>query len=95
MTAKRRKLQRLPHVQITPEVAFAFAQIQKLEKQCTCASPQDECRACKEWWHQQTVIHHALKLPPMLWPCLPDPSGPVSPSARALYEELDHALGSG
>jgi hypothetical protein len=89
MTAKRRKLQRLPHVHITPEVASAFAQIQKLETQCGCAGPQDECKACKAWWTQQTIIHHALKMPPTFWPCLPEPSGPVSPGARALYEQLD------
>jgi hypothetical protein len=35
MTAKRRKLQRLPHVQIAAEVAFAFEQIKKIERQCS------------------------------------------------------------
>jgi hypothetical protein len=43
MTAKRRKLQRLPHVRITAEVAFTFEQIKKIERQCSCKSAQDEC----------------------------------------------------
>jgi hypothetical protein len=88
----RRKLQRLPHVQITPEIAWAFQQLKKLETQCSCSNNRDECKACSAWWTQQTVIHHALKLPPHFWPCLPDPFGPVSPGARALYEQLDAAL---
>jgi hypothetical protein len=52
MPARRRKLTRLPHAQLTPEIAFAFAQIQKLEQQCSCASPRDECRACSSWFSQ-------------------------------------------
>lgn len=94
MTAKRRKISRLPHTHITPEVAFAFAQIKKLEKQCSCASPQDECPACRAWWAQQNVIHRELRMPPHVYPCLPDPNGPVSPGARKLYEELENALGA-
>ena len=94
MTAKRRKLQRLPHVQITPEVAWSFAQIKKLEQQCTCASPQDECRACSEWWAQMATIRNVLRLPPHAWPCLPEPGRDSSPAARALYAELDRALGT-
>ena len=47
-----------------------------------------QCRA------QQTVIHHALKLLPTFWPCLPEPGRDSSPGARALYEELDTALGT-
>ena len=94
MTAKRRKLQRLPHLQITPEVAWAFQQIKKLETQCTCVSAQDECKACAAWWTQQTVIHRALKLPPVFWPCLPEPNPKLDSNtgARALYAELDAAL---
>ena len=92
MTAKRRKLQRLPHVQITAEVAFAFEQIKKIERQCSCKSAQDECPACAEWWHLQTTIHRALRLQPHIWPALPSPNGPSSPGARALYAQLDAAL---
>ena len=33
-----------------------------------------------------------LKMPLTFWPCPPDPNGPVSPGARALYEQLDKAL---
>jgi hypothetical protein len=90
MTAKRKRLVRLPHVQITPEVAFAFEQIKKLETRCTCGSNRDECRACEAWWAHQTVIHRALKLPPYFWPCLPT----ASPAALALYAELEKALGA-
>jgi hypothetical protein len=103
MTAKRRKLQRLPHVHITPEVAWAFQQIRKLETQCSC-QPVDpkcywrttECPACEEWWEQQTTIHRALRLPPHFWPALPEPNPKLESSsgARALYEELEHALGA-
>jgi hypothetical protein len=95
MPVKRRKLQRLPHSQLTPQIVFAFEQCKKLATQCTCASNlADECKACTEWWEQQTIIHHALKLLPSFWPCLPDPSlDYVSPGARALYEELDAAIG--
>ena len=64
----------------------------KLASQCSCDSQQDECKACKAWWKQQTIVHHALRLPPYFWPCLPDPNGPVSRGAMALYEELDKAL---
>ena len=99
MTAKRRKLQRLPHVHITSEVAWAFQQIKKLETQCTYQPvdpkvywKQAECPACAEWWVQQTIIHRALKLPPHVWPALPDPPGPVSSGARAPYEQLEKAL---
>ena len=94
MTARRRKLTRMPHVRISPEVAFAFDQIKVLEQQCSCADPYDECRACSEWWHQQAVIRAALKLQPHIWPVLPEP-GPgrdSGPFASALYEELDAAL---
>ena len=90
--AKRRKLQRLPHTHITPEVAFAFAQIQKLETQCSCAGPQEECPACRAWWAQHNVIHRALRMPPHIYPCLPDPNGPASAAAKALYEELQNVL---
>jgi hypothetical protein len=39
------------------------------------------------------VIHRALKLPPVFWPCLPDPaSDNASPAAMALYEELEAVL---
>jgi hypothetical protein len=93
MSLKRRKLQRLPHTHITPEVAFAFAQIKKLQHQCTCIG-DGECKACTAWWNQQTLIHRALNLPPTFWPCLPDPNGPVSESAKALYEELENVLGA-
>jgi hypothetical protein len=31
-------------------------------------------------------------MPPTFWPSLPDPCGPISPGARALYEELDKTL---
>ena len=93
MTAKRKRLVRLPHVQITPEVAFAFEQIRKLETQCACESSSVECRACEAWWAQQTVIHRALKLPPFFWPCLPEPRcGAASPAALVLYAELEKAL---
>jgi hypothetical protein len=35
-------------------------------------------------------IHRALKLPPMFWPCLPDPHcDAVSPATEALYAELE------
>lgn len=95
MSTKRRKLQRLPHVQISPEVAWAFQQIKKLEKQCVCASANDECEACRLWWKTMATIRNALHLPPVFWPVLPPPKGECSPGARALYEELDHALGSG
>jgi hypothetical protein len=64
----------------------------KLATQCTCASNNDERKACAAWWTQQTVIHRALKLPPTFWPCLPDPNGPVSTGVRALYAELEKAL---
>jgi hypothetical protein len=108
MTAKRRKLQRQAHPQITPEVLWAFQQIRKLETQCTCravkripvlqeCSPsyKEECPACKAWWHQQTIIHRALKLPPVRWPCLPDPaSDGASEDAIALYEQLEAAVAS-
>jgi hypothetical protein len=80
------------HVHITPEVAWAFQQIKKLEQQCTCASPQDECRACSSWWAQMATIRNALKLSPVFWPVLPEPGRDSSPGARALYEELDRAL---
>jgi hypothetical protein len=92
MPTRRRKLQRLPTAQLTPEVAWSFEQCRKLQRQCTCKNPQDECKACKAWWQQQTIIHHALRLPPFAWPCLPDPNGPVSKGARQLFEELEHAL---
>jgi hypothetical protein len=100
MSAKRRKIQRLPHSRLTPEVAFAFLQCKKLATQCSCQPASDpkfywkttECSACTAWWAQQTIVHHALRLPPHVWPCLPDPKGPVSPGAIALYEELDAAL---
>jgi hypothetical protein len=105
MTAKRRKLHRQAHPQITPEVLWAFQQIQKLETQCTCRevtksplwqecsqSYKEECPACKAWWHQQTIIHRALKLPPHFWPALPDPaSDGASAEAIALYEQLEEA----
>jgi hypothetical protein len=101
MTAKRRKLQRLPHVQITPEVAWAFEQCKKLATQCTCQPAADpkfywrttECGACVSWWDCQTVIHHSLRLPPHCWPALPEPGGRESSDAqRKLYEQLDAAL---
>jgi hypothetical protein len=42
---------------------------------------------------QQTLIHRALKLPPMFWPSIRSPTDKaVSPAARALYQELDAAL---
>ena len=69
-----------------------FQQIKKLEAQCSCTSAQDDRKACAAWWDQKTMIHHALKLPPTFWPCLPDPNGPVSPGAKALYAALDAAL---
>ena len=95
MTAKRKRILRMPHVQLTPEVVAAFEKIKKLERQCSCGGELDECPACKAWWTQQTVIHRALKLRPVFWPCLPEP-GPISvasPVALALYAELEKALG--
>jgi hypothetical protein len=94
MPARRRKITRMPHVRISREVAFAFAQVQKLEQQCSCAGPHDECRACKEWWHQQSPIRTALKIKPHIWPVLPEP-GPgrdSGPFAHSLYAELNNAL---
>jgi hypothetical protein len=94
MPARRRKIQRLPHASLTPEIAFAFAQIKKLETQCSCASPQDECRACSAWFSQMATIRNSLKMPPHFWPILPQP-GPgrdSSRAARALYQQLDAAL---
>jgi hypothetical protein len=94
MPARRRKITRQPHVRVSPEVAFAFAQVQKLERQCSCADPHDECKACREWWHQQSIIRAALKIKPHIWPVLPQP-GPGRDSgtfATALYEELSNAL---
>jgi hypothetical protein len=91
--AKRRKLARQPHVQLTPEIAFAFEQIKKLEKQCGCADAKEECSACRLWWQQMAVVRNALKLSPVFWPCLPPPRGECSEAARALYAELDNALG--
>jgi hypothetical protein len=94
MPARRRKLQRLPRAQLTPEIAFAFEQIKVLEKQCSCADVHDECRACSEWFHAMTTIPNALKTPPNFWPVLPQP-GPgraSSRAARALYQQLDAAL---
>lgn len=95
MTAKRRKLTRTPHVRVTPEVAWAFAQIKKLEQQCSCASPQDECPACAAWFSQMATIRKALRLQPHFWPVLPQPGRDSSDAAKALYEELDNALTSG
>jgi hypothetical protein len=64
MIAKRRKLQRLLHVQITAEVAFAFEQIKKIERQCSCKSAQDECPACAEWClDSRTKCNRALREP--------------------------------
>ena len=94
MTAKRKRLPRLPKTQITPEVLWAFQQIKKLETQCTCADSKDECAACKAWWGQHVIIHRALHLPPYFWPCLPPPGDKVvSAGARSLYAELDAAAG--
>jgi hypothetical protein len=92
MPAKRRKLTRLPHLSLTSEIAFAFAQIKVLETQCTCASAQDECKACSEWFHAMATIRNALKLSPVFWPCLPQAGRESSRGARKLYEQLDAAL---
>lgn len=99
MTAKRRKLTRLPRTLITPEVSFAFELCKKLSTQCRCkpADPKvywktQECRSCSDWWDAQTTIHHELRLAPNFWPCLPDPNGPVSPGAIKLFEQLSAAL---
>jgi hypothetical protein len=95
MTATRKRILRMPRVQMTPEVVAAFEQIKKLERQCTCGGELDECPACQAWWTQQTVIHRALKLPPVFWPCLPElgPTSVASPASLALYDELEKALG--
>jgi hypothetical protein len=106
MTAKRRRIVRLPRLKISAEVLEAFREIKKLEKQCSCQPlasgvdhwKQGECPACQQWWTLQTIIHRALGLPPNFWPCLREPprrdGGQVysSPAAIALYEELEAAL---
>ena len=93
MGTHRRKLARLPHVQVTPEVAFSFLQCKKLATQCTCVTAMDHCKACRAWFHAMAQIRNALKLSPVMWPCIPEP-GPREPSdgARALYEELSNAI---
>jgi hypothetical protein len=91
MTTTRRKLNRLPHAQITPEILWAFQQIKVLEKQCVC-SPQEECSACSAWFGQMALIRNALKLSPVFWPALPEPGRESSPAQRKLYDQLDAAL---
>jgi hypothetical protein len=50
----------------------AFRHMCRLESQCTCA-PRDwdgeywkheQCKACAEWWKQNSILHDALKLRP-------------------------------
>ena len=101
MTARRRRLQRLPCAQLTPEIAFAFEQIKKLQTQCSCQPAADpkfywrtiECGACVSWFHPMATIRNALRTPPNCWPILPPPGGRESSAAQwKLYEQLDAAL---
>ena len=98
MPARRRKIERSPLVQVTPQVLEAFRECRRLERSCTCDGKRDglfrECKACTAWWEKQTLIHRALRMPSFAWPCISGaPSnGPFSRSAMALRDELEKAL---
>jgi hypothetical protein len=75
MPAKRKRLQRLPRVTLTPEVVQTFKEIQRLEKRCVCYDKAPRCDACTKWWKLMASLRVPLHTPSNFWPILPPPDG--------------------
>jgi hypothetical protein len=81
MSTKRTPLARPLQYPISETALRAFRHMCRLESQCTCA-PRDwdgeywkheQCKACAEWWKQNSILHDALKLRPWQWPAIEKP----------------------
>jgi hypothetical protein len=96
MGTKRTPILRRGRPPISPRTLEAFAQMKKLEHECTCG-PDDveDCPACERWRDLAMIIHREQKCRPWQIPCVWPDTGDGSSPARdryALYCTLERAL---
>src|SRR5262245_39980954 len=84
MTTERTPINRRRRGEVTLAALEAFRKMQRrLERRCTCDDDHRECRACEEWWQQQSILHDELRLKPWQWPAYQYTGGTPPESAQA------------
>ncbi|HWX28439.1 MAG TPA: hypothetical protein VNZ53_13515 [Steroidobacteraceae bacterium] len=102
MPTKRVPLTRIGKNKISSAAIEAFRRMQKLKEQCTCPeitweqhfTNHEKCKACKEWWVQNSFLCRELRLPPWKFPAYqhPDATTPYpegSPAAISWKPDLE------
>jgi hypothetical protein len=82
MNTKRTPFARPLRHPISETALEAFRLMRELEGKCTCPPrnwhgeywKHQQCKACGDWWEQNSILHDALQLRPWQWPAVENPA---------------------
>jgi hypothetical protein len=103
MNTKRTPFARPLRHPISETALEAFRLMRELEGKCTCPPrnwhgeywKHQQCKACGDWWEQNSILHDALQLRPWQWPAVENPAAENpysagSPAAAHWKPKLRH-----